>query len=463
MSDRTSAAALDVPAVSAWFAAHPKLAESLRVEDLRDGRDAFRFAMEREKVHRQTLPELRQLSKATAEKIAKVLEYLTSFVERPCPQVRVWYFADVQPLMFLRQYIWVLREIQRCWIALYTERHSELLDLKSDIDSLVTFFVEILPKTVLCRVNRQAIIFYQSRVRDSCESRKLDLLQRLAKRMKAAIRRFPRVLWWKSFHEFFAGMIDDPPMDPAVCYFPVIHQEHSLSRYFFKDDPSKCARIDAFLLTVGDVPPEQFVNNLIELICTLIPNCADLAPQKQSAALLIFYRCLFNRCYEIRPSFFRPRKEGLDLLLKVREIGKLPADSPAFCLPWNLLPDVDHNLRIRDLFAGSRFSKAAAILCASMFECSTLDQLFQLNNALTEIRLTAVSYGQMGGLRSEILSFDELFALLFGVLTAADSADVLYLKWMIGNFAPKQWLSPSLEYALAALDALVLHLLQFEP
>jgi hypothetical protein len=75
--------------------------------------------------------------------------------------------------MFLREYIFVLHKVQHSWIV----PHMELTALKSDVDSLLAIFASTVPKNALC------------------ESRMLDALQRRSNRMKAAIRRFLKVLW----------------------------------------------------------------------------------------------------------------------------------------------------------------------------------------------------------------------------------------------------------------------------
>jgi hypothetical protein len=183
----------------------------------------------------------------------------------------------------------------------------------------------------------------------------------------------------------------------------------------------------------------------------------------QSKTLLLPYRALFNRCYELSPAFFAAYNGSLEFLCKVDVVGRLPADSVGFCLPWNLLPpDADRYLPIREFFARlPQYAEAAGCLSTAIFECNPIDQLFHVHMSLLTIQRAASEF-RKSELMTALLSFDDLFALFFGILTATPFADLLYVSWMVNNFAPKPWLSPSFEYAQANLEVLVIHVVRLD-
>jgi hypothetical protein len=324
-----------------------------------------------------------------------------------------------------------------------------------DLEQIVDFIWGRIPEGMIIRVDSSILSTVTSAKPPDAT---LVCWQQLVKRMGAAIARFPRVLWVQGLEPFVSAVIRSCSVDPGVCYFPMQHSEHSLSRFFFNCHREQRVKIDEHLLEITRIPSREFADGLLVLCYNLIPSDASMTLEEQSMALLFMYRALFNRCYELHPTFFAAHEGSLEFMRKVDVIGRLPADSAGFCLPWHLLPpDADRHLPIRDFFARiPDYADAASYLSKAIFECNPFDQLFQVHASLLTIQ-QAASKLRKGQSNSPLLSFDDLFALFFGVLTATEFADVLYVKWMVDNFAPKPWLSPSFEYAQANLEALVMH------
>jgi hypothetical protein len=411
--------------------------------------------LERASLHIQTLAELWSLLVRARERLAAAAWDITKCVHMPLPTVTMWHFEEVQAIMFVRQFTWVLRELQQLHIAYYSSVHCVLESHIRDLQYVVDFILGRIPEGMIIRVDT-AILSAAASV--PSPDANLVCYRELRKRMGTAIDRFPKVLWVNGLQPFISAIVETCRIDRDVCYFPMLHCEHSLARFFFNCHHEQRAEIDDHLLRVTRVPSREFADDLLLMCYHLIPSRASMSVEEQSKTLLLLYRALFNRCYELSPAFFAAHKGSLEFLRKVDIAGRLPADSVGFCLPWNLLPpDADRHLPIREFFASlPQYAEAARCLSTAIFECNPIDQLFRIHMSLFMIQSTVSAFMNSGS-TSALLSFDDIFALFFGVLTATQFADILYVWWMVDSFAPKPWLSPSFEYAQASLEALVIH------
>jgi hypothetical protein len=293
----------------------------------------------------------------------------------------------------------------------------------------------------------------------------LRYLQKVAARIGAAVAHLPRVVWVRSYDEFLVALLGPARIDPDVGYFPPLHLEHALSRYFFSATSDHRDEIDAELVKVTAEDGDAFTDRIVRTCRALTPRAFAGSIHDESKCLLVLYRALFNRCYELNPEFFAGHRTGSALLEKVDRLRHLPSGLRAFCLPWELLPPGERAMPIRELFESEPSYKSAAdALSMSALEPNPIDQLYQIHRVFLTLQDTANRYRHRSDCQvfPELLSFDELFALFFGVVMAADFADVFFVRWMINEFAPKSWLSPSFEYAVANLDALVIHLEQLD-
>jgi hypothetical protein len=369
--------------------------------------------------------------------------------------VTTWHFEEVQAIMFVRQFTWVRRELQQLHIAYYSSVHCVLESHIWDLQYVVDFIMGRIPEGMIIRVDTAILSAAASAASPDAN---LVCYRELRKRMGTAIHRLPKVLWVRGLQPFISAIVETCRVETDVCYFPMLHCEHSLARFFFNCHHQQRAEIDDHLLRVTPVSSREFADDLVMMCSHLIPSRASMSLEEQSKTLLLLYRTLFNRRYELSPAFFAAHEGSLEFMRKVDIVGRLPADSVGFCLPWNLLPpDADRHLPIREFFASlPQYAEAARCLSTAIFECNPIDQLFHIHMSLLMIMRAASAFKNSES-TSTLLSFDDLFALFFGVLTATQFSDLLYVWWMVDSFAPKPWLSPSFEYSQANLEALVIH------
>jgi hypothetical protein len=455
MGNQGAAPTADSPELDAWLAAHPEVSRAITIRRFQPGDSPTTFMLERATLNLKALAELRSLLVRARDRLTGAAKEIEERVQMALPTVNAWYFDEVQSIMFVRQFTWVLREVQQSEIAYLSGLYCQLESHVQDLQYAVDFIWGRIPDGMIFRVDMSVLA---AAAPVTPPDPNCVLLSELGKRMGMAIDRFPRVLWVQELRLFVAAIIENCCVDLDVCYFPMLHIEHSLSRFFFSNYHERRAEIDDHLLQITRIPSRDFADDLLMMCYREIPSPASMSLDEQSKALLLMYRCFFNRCYELNPSFFAPSERSLDFLRKVDIVGRLPADSPGFCLPWNLLPpDADRHLPIRDFFARMpKYADAARRLSTAIFECNPIDQLFQVHMSLLTIQRAASEF-RRGEANAMLLSFDDLFALFFGVLTATQFSDLFYVKWMVDNFAPKPWLSPSFEYAQANLEALVMH------
>ena len=164
-----------------------------------------------------------------------------------------------------------------------------------------------------------------------------------------------------------------------------------------------------------------------------------------------------NRSYEICPSFFAPKLNGD--MLKIEQLRQLPMNRYSF--PLSHIRKDAYDLQIRDFFRRDQwFFSASCFLTQALFCSNPIDALYNVHESLLRVHKGALVNRSIDSSAKDfasVLCFDDLFSLFFGALMAADLPDLSYLAWFTGKYAPKSCLSPSFEYALANVEALMTH------
>jgi hypothetical protein len=139
-----------------------------------------------------------------------------------------------------------------------------------------------------------------------------------------------------------------------------------------------------------------------------------------------------------------------------------------FELPADFLSESLESRTLRQLFETQPlFLTAAEILHDSIFCTNPIDALFKCHKCLMAIHKGALSQrlripeSQIEE-TGEILSFDDLFSLFFAVMLVSELPDFFHLCWFLTNFVPKNAVTPSFEYVLANLEALMIHSRKFQ-
>jgi hypothetical protein len=283
--------------------------------------------------------------------------------------------------------------------------------------------------------------------------------------VKRTIATYRKPLWLSDFSGFVQGMVRAiaPFVDADFAYFAPHESEVSLSRCFFGRHSNTFEKIDPFIADAVEFDPSRFVNQLTILGYQLIPDRDSMPPEGQSIVLLAFFRVLFDRAYERFGSLF-----CLPLDPDAEKLHQMSTRNAVFFeLPADFRSEPLESVTLRQLFeTRTAFLRAAEILHDSIFCTNPIDALFKCHKCLMTIHKGALTY-RLGipeeqiDESGEILSFDDLFSLFFAVMLVSELPDFFHLCWFLTNFVPKNALTPSFEYVLANLEALMIHSRKF--
>jgi hypothetical protein len=383
---------------------------------------------------------------------------LCRFVDHPTPILTNWNFEDIHPILFLRHHIFILREIHQLYLNIHTLRHCEVSTFLTEQTSLFQFFTEpIIPLNLICHVNFDALNWKESLLSDE---RNLRKLQRRAQIMETAINLLPRLIWMEEYEKLINVILAHCNWDSNLQFAAPSEAEDCLARYFFKPNSDFREQIDSVLINLIDLQGEEFQRELGKLCHAWIPMKLEITERLK--VKLVLYRVFFNRCYELLPEFFAAHRGTPEMLEKMERLGNCSAEAREFCIPWNLLPEIERGVSVRELFENFEELKGAAgRIVVAGFKSNPMDQLNEIHQSFVEIQ-NAVNAQRKEGEEIAMMSFDELFSLFFVLVMALDTVDVFFINWMVNQYAPMQDLSPPFNYAQANLDAVILHINQID-
>jgi hypothetical protein len=282
--------------------------------------------------------------------------------------------------------------------------------------------------------------------RCSRETDRITALTALSQRLRSTLFTLSRPIWAADFPAFFWTLLEDAQSSvlPDLGYFPPHPSELGLSRCLFRRASPFRARLDSALDSFPDSPAP---GNLILSECyNFVPERPFLTEQDRALAILVLFRCLFNRAYERFPWRFVPRIPRADLAV----IAGQPLDSFAF--PREMVGNQEAALSVGEFFGRDRMLREAGLqLAGAAWEPNPMDALFAVHQAVAIVNTAACANSK----RSEVLAFDDRFALLHGAVLGAANADpdVFWVAWMVGQFTPADALSMPMEYAKATIEA----------
>lgn len=263
---------------------------------------------------------------------------------------------------------------------------------------------------------------------------------------------------WLDYRKFFKDLVADAmkQINQELFYFPFLDREIKFARYLFNYPSRDGQAINLFITKRAVTDFEDFPTTIIEFCSAMVPPNLLETASEQSVSLLLFFRVIMDRIYETQTHRFDPSS----LSGNMGPVYQLPLSS--LTLPLKMSPVGEPNELARNVFMRNQlFSKASQTLLMSFFTVNPIDGLYYVHSAMADIHYAAVTTSVGREPTSEelkqILGFDDLFSLFFGVLVASDIPDPFQLHIMMKTFAPKSCLSPMFEYANANLEALVLH------
>jgi hypothetical protein len=436
------------PDLKAWCARHPSASRHLLFSF------NLRSTFHRASVHSALMQRLSSLALEIEHQIALCQRKLKEFVECRPPKVRSFAYDDSRKILFLRKHTFILRKVHKHASCLLTLHYGARLDRLRECQSIMRLLdSHILPASVICAVLPD---LYQP---PSPRDQRLVYLNAAASRMRREADTFSKARWDSDFAGFIGDILAQCHCDTEANYVHPVDLEVSLSRYLFNPHSEWRRPIDNFLMGMVPGMADKFVSQLLALCIEMFRN-EVAAPAQHSILSVIFFRTIFNRCYELHSDYFS-QKPDLGVLQKLKALGEL--EILHFPLPWRLLPEFDRAVGIAEFFHNDPFFSAAAqFLSGALFESNPIDALYYVHKCLTSIRKAAMIHGTSSAAvgpqgMATLLCFDDLFSLFFGIFLASELVDVFFIESLVNQFAPKASLSPSFEYAQANLEALVLH------
>ncbi|OHS92823.1 hypothetical protein TRFO_40866 [Tritrichomonas foetus] len=124
----------------------------------------------------------------------------------------------------------------------------------------------------------------------------------------------------------------------------------------------------------------------------------------------------------------------------------------------------NENSTIREIFKNDvNFLPAAQFLEMMNFIVNPIDALYSVHKFLLSINKGALMHRLSGTEASfndlqELLSFDDLFILMLGVLLSADIPEFASITNFIRVYSPTFCLSNSFDYAQAGIESLLVHI-----
>jgi hypothetical protein len=287
----------------------------------------------------------------------------------------------------------------------------------------------------------------------------LSYLKKKAKRMAETVPGLAKPLHEWALSDILRKILAVSKVEADIGYAHPTGMENVLARFLFGPLSKFRQPIDVLVKKVESIPPEDFAQHVVRICFDLMPR-DGYSPVEQSTVLLVLLWTIFNRCYELNSSFFVHRIDQA-LLTKLSFLSRVPAGR--LPLPWQLLNGGEPTETASALFSRFPFFLSAVqFFSSAFFEPNPMDALFHIHKCLVSIQKAALIHGSPGDVLEHnelhrMLSFDDLFALFFGIMLASEFPDVFYLARLIGDFAPKPLLSASFEYASATLEALITH------
>ena len=423
--------------------------------------NSSRFNTKRNGVHVRQIDEiLQQINKyeQISEEYSKQLDSM--FLDNKTNNLMICFSNNSQNIKvrIVKYLIQLKQEIENeICTAKYVQIQNKISDLRSLLSFLSGGFV---PENQIMKVLPS---FYELKPIENNDilQKRITILDYKIQLMQNEIKSFTIPLWVTNFKSYFLNVIKEvqPHIDKELSYFRPHEIEVELSRAVFSTDNKYRHFFDSIVDEIATISKSRFIQDLITLSYELMPKDELSSSMLQSIALLLFYRLGMNRAYELYSHLFTPQPEQLAKKLEI--LGNMPAKN--FPLPIKLMQHIDTEKPIREIFQNDKnFMSAAMFLTNAEFESNPIDSLYDIHKCLICIHKAALINRLGDTLASfddvnEMLCFDDLFSLLFGVCLASDLPSITRLVNFIDDFAPKQCLSPSFEYALSNLEALLMH------
>ncbi|OHT13200.1 hypothetical protein TRFO_16762 [Tritrichomonas foetus] len=456
--------------LSEWLLAHENLVqylEPLRLENNQSFGIVTKFRNKREAVHNRIINILTQHLQTVRTKKNKLISKIITFSDNTKLQIATPIYSKQSQNMSLHKLSYISTILMELNLQLYSKKLAILNIHQSDAENLINFFSSsnLIPKNVIFRLYENFLNNIKPNDKDvKILKFKAISVHNYLTRLKDEISKYPKPIWLADFPIFFSGLLSSAmdQLDQQLSYVQPLESEVSLSRYIYSIGGEMKEKIEktAHLATIED--PQTFVISVIKASLSLVPDISKKSPYEQSLGLMFFYRIIFDRVYELYHKVLY--NEQLNNSSKMFQISKIPLKK--FHIPIQY-DEKDGELSIREFFIKMHFfHESSHFLDETLFVTNPVDAIYFVHRSLLMIHKAALLIQVDGEATvddvNRLLSFDDLFSLLVGVLLASDIPNFFQFADYIQKFIPDQCLSNSFEYAQSAIKALILYLTNFD-
>ena len=454
---------LEIPAIKEWVNENNRLSQYLKFAYFGDDKEKQKnFDEMREKY----ILRLKSLIEHVVALKQKCIQTLTELAQAPFKKIEALCFDEQDKNLCLRKYIFLHHKIQQTDLKLNNLIFDVFVEKFDDCNQFLLFLIQIMPDGVSCKIDDNFFLITLTKKIEKISLR-LFSMKNYFKCLEEEIHSFVPPKWYRDFsgfmHDVLAKSVEH--IDPELSYVPPLPFELQVSRYCFSTSNEAGEKIDELIQNIFDIPPVDFLQTVLDMSITLLPDPQSFTEDEQTVALLVFFRVIFDRLYELYPDFMFPSL-GTDWI-KMNELALLPCS--AFTLPNDSSPAHTDDETIREAFRKDPYYRAASqFLENSEYSTNPIDSLYFIHKTLLSINKAAlmnrmkekeVSVNDL----QQLLCFDDLFILFLGVYLSSDNYEFLSVADFVSRFSPAFCLSNSFEYAQASLESLVKHLAKMDP
>lgn len=405
----------------------------------------------------------------THQKLVRQFEYMIEKMHKECtrlashiklantkiPVAQGFVYDRQEDNMKIRISSFLHHKLERSSLKLLHNTYKDINE-RAQIASLI---LQMLTKDLIPNIY---IIYIKKNLFDLKPNEKrlkhVKMLRAARKYSVEAIESFKLPLWKPNYQSFFHSLVNEAlqKVDQELFFFPSLEGEQHLARYLFKTNSKEGRAIDNFISRCALNSFSDFNTRIIPFCSALLPSFMADNTEEQSVALLLYYRAIIDRIYEIRPNLFQPSAN----YQKQWELTYRPIST--FTFPENMVPKFESDISVRKAFSSDpNYGRAARELNAAVFCVNPIDAMYYLHCGMIIIHRGAITnmLGRDPNMDEvqTLLGFDDLFSLLVGTMMASDIPDADQLYELTKVFTPRSCLSPLLEYASANLEAFVTH------
>ena len=448
------------PGIVEWLDKHPKLANLFSFEICPDDESA---QAAKQKAHEKLVSQFSTLIRLLQREKSEAMDLFTKISQEKLRKVGNLGFDDMRHVTLARKITFCYHQLQR-WTAEHQSMKLDmLLEREEDAQSMLSFITsDTIPKDCTCVVDT-AFFFVNMPSKLSKLGFKIDAMTGHLKRLEQDLHEAPTPLWATSLKEYVNRSVVENQrfFEEELFYVRPLDCEVAISKAIFGGfNPNISKAIDEMLEDEEQCNGESS-GQIVTKISALIPRPEGESEEACSVRMFILFRLLFNRLYEkTNGNIIKSTDQELE---KITHVMKLKSGN--MVMPNEFAPPaLCEEAPLRERFLQSRFFiPAIQFLEQIEYSVNPLDALFSIHKCLLAINKSAMLTKADGREVSakeltNLLSFDDLFALLIGVFTATDVPELFAIGRFISRFTPRSCLSNAFEYAEAGIESLVFHL-----